>query len=113
GGTGTNYTYYVVCHDWAGGVTLPSSGTTVSGGGTLSASIYNTITPPNQEGCFKWDILSGNTSTSLFVGTVCSTVLPCKDTGQSTNVYSAPARNTTGDESIAGNLTVTGHNTLE
>ena len=113
GGTGTKYTYYVVCRDYSGGVTLPSSGTTVSGRATLSASAYNTITPPSQEGCFKWDILSGNTSRSLFLNTVCSTAIPCKDTGQSTNPYSVPARNTTGDESIAGNLTVTGHNTLE
>ncbi len=112
GGTGTNYTYYVVCHDYSGGVTLPSSGTTVSGGATLSVSVYNTLTPPTEEGCWQWDILSGTTDASIFTAKTCSTTYPCKDTGQSTSVYSPPARNTTGDQSVAGNQTISGNETV-
>ena len=37
GGTGTDYTYYVVAQDANGGFTLPSGGTTVSGAATLGA----------------------------------------------------------------------------
>lgn len=112
GGTGTNYIYFVVCHDYSGGITLPSSGTTVSGGATLSASVYNTLTPPTEEGCWQWDILRGTTAASIFTAKTCSTTYPCKDTGQSTSVYSPPARNTTGDQSVAGNQTISGNETV-
>jgi hypothetical protein len=110
GGTGTNYTYFNVCHDANGGSTLPSSGATVSGPATLSGSAYITIVPPAQDGCYSWDILKTNTSTSLYTGaqrTYGGSSMT--DHGQSTAAYTAPTRNSTGDASLPGNLKVSGN----
>jgi hypothetical protein len=124
GGTGTNWTYFVVCRDGnisgglgTGGTTLPSSGTTVSGGAVLSASVYNVITPLQQDGCESYDILKTNTSTSLFLNVVCGSItaasfFQCRDTGQSTAAYVPPTRNSTGDLSVSGNASVTGSITV-
>lgn len=109
GGTGTNATYFVVCKDNNGGVTLPSAGTTVSGGATLSSSVYNTITPPTEDGCYKWDVLQIDTAHSILLAQPCGVGSPCKDTGQSPSAYTAPVRNTTGDETVAGTLTAAGN----
>jgi hypothetical protein len=101
GGTGTNYSYAVVCHDWNGGVTLPSSFTTVSGPASLSGTAYNTITPANVDGCQYYDVLKTNTSTSLRTGAG-GNAPSYRDTGQATASYSPPSRNTTGDAIVAG-----------
>jgi hypothetical protein len=201
GGSGTSYSYALVCHDFNTvnpGVTLPSSFTTASGGANLggvsSATIYtggggtgyavndtlrpspnspltgnndavftvasisggggtgpiatlsvttpgtlyrssptyygaatttltgsghgatvnwiaegNLIAPVNEDGCFNWDILKTNTSTSLATAQLISATVPYLDYGQSTSAYSEPSRNSTGDQSVAGQITEGGN----
>ncbi len=116
-GTST-LTYYVVAHV-NGGVTLPSAGTTITNApNTLNSTNYVMIQTPATIGSSidpwsnaTWDILKGNTSTSLYTN-----VSPAPggvgDQGGATASYTAPSRNSTGDEthsgyaSFAGNLGV-------
>ena len=108
GGTpgNTSANYYVVCHDKTGGVTLPSSaGSTSTGSGSLSGTNYNIISWPAQDGCWLWDILKGNTTTSLAVNqhpAITGTTIAFNDTGQSTAGYTTPAYNSTADLQLGG-----------
>lgn len=112
-GTAT-VSYAVVGHDKNGGVTLPSSFTTITNApNTLNSSNYVLITWPLIDGILQWDVLKTNTSTSLATlvnpnFTAPSTTISYNDTGQSTASYTPPTRNTTGDESVAGQLTQQG-----
>jgi hypothetical protein len=97
---GATYTYYVVCHDAAGGITLPSpAGQTARGNARLDKTNYNNISWKPVDGCLTWDLLKGATSTALVTGTTATTF---KDTGQATRPYTPPTRNTTGDINVAG-----------
>lgn len=114
----TTYTYYVVSHDYAGGVTLPIACSTTTGNATLNSTNYNVITVNTQYGNYTYDILKGNTSTLLAsAGPFQSMswswiILTVNDTGQSTSGYSPPSRDTTADVSIAGLMnTSTVHDT--
>ena len=98
-GSGTTWTYYIVCRDYNAKQTLASSAATIDGPATLDASNYIIITPPNSDGCSYYDILKTNTSTLL--GSVRSNEI-LHDTGQGTSGYSAPTCNTTGDLTVAG-----------
>jgi hypothetical protein len=86
-----------------------TTGALTGSGSGLTVSI--TVLAP-LDGVGSWDILKGNTSTSLLTGVRCSITSPCQDTGQSTTAYTAPTRNSTGDATIAGNLTVSGTTTI-
>lgn len=88
GGSGTNYTYEITGVNKQG-ETNASSGTTVSGGATLSGSIYNTITiPVNTSGYTSYNIYrtasSGTPSSTGLIGSVAasgSAAVTFKDTG--------------------------------
>jgi hypothetical protein len=83
----------VVCHDGNGGTTLPSSAATI---GTTNANVY--IAPPIEDGCVTWDLLKTDTRHSLFAGVAPYTNGHAYiDTGQGTNAYRKPSRNSTGD----------------
>ncbi len=90
--------YYIVCHDANGGVTnvSPSSNTVANGNATLSSANRIHIAWTAIPGCTTWDVLKGNTSTSIAL-TVAGTSYD--DVGASTAAYSAPSRNTTADVS--------------
>jgi hypothetical protein len=104
----TTLTYYLVAHV-NGGVTLPSAGTTITNApNALSSSNYVLIKAPSTIGSSSdpwsnatWDILKGNTSTSLYTN-VSFTPSGAADQGGSTSVYTAPTRNTTADETHYG-----------
>jgi parallel beta-helix repeat protein len=105
GGTGsTAYgPYYVVCHDWNGGVTnvSPISNTVANGPATLTTSNYINIAwnAPASGACEYWDILKGNLTTAVATNQP-GNVLSFHDTGQATNAYAYPVRNTTGDVNV-------------
>jgi hypothetical protein len=108
GGT-TSASYYIVCHDFGGGVTLPSgAGTTVRGYAKLDSFNYNIISWLAQDGCWNWDILKGNTSTAIAtsvygsIATYTGRTITFHDTGQRTSNYVPPTRNTTGDLAVGG-----------
>lgn len=116
-GTTSYGPYYVVCHDRNGGVTLPSSASNVvtNGPATLSPRNHVQIHWPysgyGAGGCWSWDVLKGNTATVLATRIKRPTLdnlLYYDDTGQPTSAYTAPTRNSTGDENVAGNLSVGG-----
>ncbi len=106
----TTYRYFLVCHDKNGGITLPSpAGSIATGNDLLSAVNYNEIRWRAIDGCWSWDILKGDTSTS--VATLQqpqlshepeSVSITFKDTGKTTRPYTPPTRNTTGDLSVSG-----------
>lgn len=105
---GSEYRYYVVCHDRNGGVTLPSpAGLTEKGSATLSQRNYNRVTWKPIDGCWSWDVLRGDTRSALAMQqrvelTRGETLHTFKDVGQSTRPYTPPSRNTTGDVTVAG-----------
>ncbi len=111
-----SYSYYIVCHDYNSGVSNVSpAGTITNGNASLSATNHNQIGYACPAGGVNpvmdyasADILKGNTSTALATG------LPpggtYNDIGQPTGAYSPPIRNSTGDATFHGELTVT--NTL-
>jgi hypothetical protein len=88
--------YFLVCHDGNGGITLPAaaSNTVANGPATLSGSNYINIAWSAVNGCATWDVLKGNTGTSLALSVTGNSY---HDIGGPTNVYTAPVRNTTGD----------------
>jgi hypothetical protein len=97
----TSYTYYVVCHDYNGGVSEVSPrGRTKSGNGALSARNYNVVAYSCGPGWNTADILKGNSSRALASGRRPTGTID--DTGQSTTTYTPPSRNTTGDIRISG-----------
>jgi hypothetical protein len=102
----TTYTYFLVCHDAAGGVTLWSRpGTTPTGTTPLDKHNYNQISWKPVGGCRTWDLLKGAISSALVTGTTATTF---KDTGQATSPYKFPTRNTSGDLRLAGIMISTG-----
>ncbi|HKV56360.1 MAG TPA: glycosyl hydrolase family 28-related protein [Candidatus Binataceae bacterium] len=92
--------YYVVCHDDNGGSTLYSTGsnTVTNGPATLNSSNHIHIAWTGETGCYSWDLLKGNISTSLATN-LAAAPTAFDDVGQSTSAYVAPLRNTTGDVS--------------
>jgi hypothetical protein len=99
----TTVSYAIVCDDFAGGKTLPSSFTQITNApDSLSSSNYVAINWTEEDGCARVDILKNNTSTELLTRSAYYGTAP--DTGQSTSAYTAPTRNTTGDMTVAGNL---------
>lgn len=106
-----SYTYYVVGHDEAGGETnLSAAVTTTTGNATLNSTNYNKVCWNAVDGVWTWDILRGSTTTSITTGTAGnndgSGHICYNDTGTATSVYVPPARNSTGDVSVAGQLTL-------
>jgi hypothetical protein len=112
GGTSgrTSYSYYLVCHDRNGGITLPSpAGSISTGNATLSSTDYNQISWRPVDGCWSWDLLKGNRTTALATlqqpklsGGPKDFVATFRDIGQATRGYTAPSRNTTADMKISG-----------
>ena len=104
----TTLTYYLVAHV-NGGVTLPSAGTTITNApNTLGTNNFVLIKAPSTIGGSSdpwsnatWDVLKGNTSTSLYTN-VSFTPNGVADQGGSTSAYTAPTRNTTADETHYG-----------
>jgi hypothetical protein len=93
-------TYALVGHDQNGGSTLPTSFTTITNApNTLSNTNYVEITWPAVEGIYDWDILKGNSTTSLAVHqrsvAAGATSITFDDIGQSTSSYVTPLVNTT------------------
>lgn len=109
----TTYTYFVVCHDRNGGVTLPSAaGTTTTGNATLDLTNYNTVSWTAIDGCFQWDVLQTDTAHSIALNqnpgfAVGTSTLAYKDQGGASSAYTAPTRNTTGDTLLAGEFGLT------
>jgi hypothetical protein len=60
------------------------------------------------DGVNIWDILAGDTSHLLLSGRCGSSAPICQDTGQTRSAYTAPTRDSTGDQSVSGKLTVRG-----
>ena len=85
--------------------TLSTLATTGSGSGLVVNVTINALL----DGAVSWDILKGDTAHSIYTAATCGVYIgPCQDTGQATTAYTAPTRDSTGDESIAGNLNVGG-----
>jgi len=108
----TTYQYKVVCHDWNGGVSLASpTGSTTTGNANLSSRNYNVISWSCADGYKFTDILKNvsgtwrSLSVNLF-GNGPRTFYPFRDTAQATLAYTVPARNLTGDFSIASQLSI-------
>ena len=117
----TSLSYYVVAH-CQGGVTLPSSVATITDApNTLNATNYVNILPvasytytdanygytaSDVYSMCSWDYLKGNTSTSIATNIMYPGF---NDQGGSTSPYSAPTRNSTGDEFHNGNVAFTGN----
>jgi glycosyltransferase involved in cell wall biosynthesis len=104
-----SYSYYLVCHDRNGGVTLPShAGSLHNGNSTLGATNYNRVSWRPEDGCWSWDILKGNTNTALAtlrhppLSGLKDFIATFKDIGQATHFYISPTRNTTGDLRVSG-----------
>jgi hypothetical protein len=107
-------TYYLVAHV-NGGVTLPSAATTIANApNTLNSTNYVVVKIPtyiwaNYPATWvqdpwsnaTWDVLKGNTSTSLYAN-VSFTPNGVADQGGSTSAYTPPTRNTTADETHYG-----------
>ena len=115
----TSLSYYVVAR-CQGGVTLASPAATITNApNTLSAVNYVSILPPASYGytdanfgnaasdvysMCSWDYLKGNTSTSIATNIMYPGF---NDQGGSTSPYTAPTRNSTGDEIHNGNVAFT------
>jgi hypothetical protein len=101
--------YFVVCRDVNGGVTnvSPASNTVANGSPTLSGANYIQISWTANSGCAAWDVLKGNTATSLTTA-VAGSVTSFNDVGQTTASYTAPLRNNTGDINYGSILVSTG-----
>jgi len=96
---GTSYgPYFVVCHDINGGVTnvSPASNTVANGPASLTGANFIQINWTANSACATWDVLKGNTVTSLTTG-VNGSASSFSDIGQATASYTAPVRNNTGD----------------
>ncbi len=74
--------------------------------GSGSGLTLNITTIPTTDGVASWDILKGDTAHSIFTASRCSLNAPCQDTGQSTSAYTAPARDSSGDLALSGQLTL-------
>ena len=109
----TSATYYLVAHV-NGGVTLPSSGTTITNTpDSLSGTNYDLIKVPTIISSFNpemwsdatWDVLKGDTSTSLYTNI---RIGPggVGDQGGATRAYTTPSRNTTGDVVVNGQFRI-------
>jgi len=90
--------YFVVCHDINGGATnvSPASNTVANGPASLTGANFVQINWTANSACAAWDILKGNTATSLTTG-VAGSAASFNDIGQATASYTAPVRNNTGD----------------
>lgn len=107
GACATTYTYAVVCHDYAGGLTTRSASATCSNNATLDASDFNTLAWTKQPGCQLWDIvgnldLTHSVAVNQQVGVPGSigtpgTTYSYKDTNNSPSAYTPPPRNSTPD----------------
>ena len=112
-GTGsTSYTYYVVYHDWAGGTSNVSPGTTVINAPSTPNNDITYTCYPNYQSA---DVLKNGTTQALATNAPCEgnnsptgnpSTYTITDTGQATTAYSAPSRNSTGDVNITGNVIV-------
>ncbi len=102
----TSYTYYLACHDFNGGVSNVSSGTTITNGpATLSTSAYNQVYLASIPAGYQYCDVLRNGTTNSFVGYVNGGGwAPFHDYGGTPGTYTAPTRNTTGDLSVAGQL---------
>jgi hypothetical protein len=110
---GTSYKYAIVCHSanhrglgW-GYSTVSGIGQTPTGNVHLSKGSYNVIAYSCPNGYTAADILKyvGGIWQALYAGNNDAPSGTYNDQGQSTLVYTLPTRNTTGDESVQGNLT--------
>jgi hypothetical protein len=79
---------------------------TLSGSGT--GLTVNVTAAPLMDGVNIWDILAGDTSHLLLSGRCGSSAPICQDTGQTRSAYTGPTRDSTGDQSVSGKLTVRG-----
>jgi len=109
----TTYKYAVVCHDWGGGVSKISAVATTTGSATLSKADYNEIDWNCGDGYSKADILKWDGSAwqqlaaeGAATNAIGSKAYPMKDMGQPLSTYSLPTRNSTGDFSIASQLSI-------
>ncbi len=101
----TSYSYFIVANDVSGNKNLASAaGTTTTGAATPN----NTITWSAVPGAVSYDVLKGTTSTLLLN----TTATIATDTNQITSAYSAPARNTTADANIDGQIPTLNTQTL-
>jgi len=92
--------YYVVCNGYAGNHTYysPSSNTIITGVTPLTSSNYIHIAWSGNSACQTWDVLKGNTTTSVATGLAAGTT-SFNDQGGSTSAYAGLSRNTTSDVS--------------
>jgi hypothetical protein len=99
----TNYSYQIVAIDHNGGKTLVGpTGATSTGNATLTPTNFNHITWTAVSGASTYDVTINGTSTS--VATNISTTF-FDDIGGTQNPYTAPARNSTADLTVDGQLT--------
>lgn len=100
----SSYTYYIACHDGAGGTTLESAGTPISNGNAVLSSTnknqVNFTIPAHARSC---DVL--NSPTTSAIGGLGLMSSPFFDTSNASAAYTQPNRNTTGDGSFGGNIT--------
>lgn len=101
--------YFLVCHDWNGGITAVSAASNIvtNGPSALSSSNYIQVSWTGTTGCASWDVLKGTTATSVTTG-LPSGATAYQDVGGATSTYAPPTRNTTGDV-VAGTLVVNGN----
>ncbi len=94
--------------------TFPTSGGSGSGLTVTLTSTYVKITYPTEHGC-SWTVLKGNTTTAVsgkYPNGSTDAAANRVDFGAATVNYTPPTRNTTGDETVAGNLDVNGSATI-
>jgi hypothetical protein len=103
-------TYYVVCYAQntvtnAIAESLPSAGTTITNApNTLSSSNYVNVTAACGPGYTGAYVLKGGSSGTVLLTQWGPNTTPYSDQGSSLTSFTAPARNNTGDMSIAGYL---------
>lgn len=106
----TSYSYFVVANDKNNNKTLVSAvGSTTTGNATLSSTNYNTISWPAVAGAVSYDVLKGNTGTSIATNLMSTSL---NDIGQATLSYIAPTSNTTANLTIDGVLQVNSNSML-
>lgn len=94
--------------------TFPASGGSGSGLTVTLTATYVKIAYPSEQGC-SWTVLKGNVSNAVpgkYPNGSTDAAADRVDFGAATVTYTPPTRNSTGDETVAGNLAVKGSTTI-
>lgn len=119
GGTGTTYGYRVSAVDRDGNETLASASVTVSGGATLSVSVYNTVNFNPVVGAAAYKIYGRTNGSELLMKTLTLAEIgdtyqaAWRDDGSLTPSGALPAVNQSGGLSVAGSLFLGSYTTTE